>query len=231
MKTLTALQTHLRSMRSCTEAREWAGDRTAQEAWDETNRPEWLIWWRLKVHKNDRPALLLVIAPLLREYTLPLCRDKDRAVWARALDAAETWARDPNQKNSAAAAAASAAASAAYAAAASAAAYTAAAASAAAYAAAYAAEAATASAAAYAAAYAAEAAAASAAAYAAAYAAATYDAASSAAAYAAAGSSAAAYAESVQRARLKARAKLQSLWCTAIRARWTEAPILEQAQK
>ena len=92
---MTPLTKHLGSILACSEAREWAGERTPQQAWDDTTRPDWLIWWRLRVHPEDRAAMLLVIVPLLREHTLPLCREQDRAVCATALDAAEAWARNP----------------------------------------------------------------------------------------------------------------------------------------
>ena len=96
--TTTPLTKHLGSILACSEAREWAGERTPQQAWDDTTRPDWLIWWRLRVHPEDRAAMLLVIVPLLREHTLPLCREQDRAVCATALDAAEAWARNPTQR-------------------------------------------------------------------------------------------------------------------------------------
>jgi hypothetical protein len=107
------LQQHLTSIGACSDAIRWAGSRTPQAAWNETDRPDWLIWWRLRVHKTDRAAVLRVIVPLLREHTLPLCRQQDRAV--SALDAAEKWAIDPSLKNRLAAAYAAAAADAAYA--------------------------------------------------------------------------------------------------------------------
>jgi hypothetical protein len=137
------LQDHLLEIGACHSACDWAGERTASEAWRETTRPDWLLWWRLKAHPEDRYKAIKLIVPLLREHTVPLARDCDRDVCERALRSAEVYADAPTPENRKAAyAAADAAHAAAYAAA-----YAAPADAAAAYAAAYAAAAAAAAAA------------------------------------------------------------------------------------
>ena len=89
------LQEHLRSLGACHSARNWAGERTATEAWAEATRPDWLIWWRLKVYPDDRYHIVKLIVPLIREHTLPLVRDRDRDICERALHAAEICADAP----------------------------------------------------------------------------------------------------------------------------------------
>ncbi len=42
----------LRRLGACRDAREWVGNRTAQEAWDECERPDWLMW----AIENSLPA-------------------------------------------------------------------------------------------------------------------------------------------------------------------------------
>ena len=93
------LQEHLLSLGACMSAREWSGERTAIEAWTEATRPDWLIWWRLKVHPEDRYQVVKLIVPLVREHALPLVRACDREVCERALRAAEICADDPNTEN------------------------------------------------------------------------------------------------------------------------------------
>ena len=220
MKTDTPLQNHLGAVMACLEAREWAGDRTAQQAWRETTRPDWLIWWRLRVHKTDRAAVLLVIVPLLREHTLPLCREQDKSACYKALDAAEEWAKRPNKRSAAAAAAAAYWSAAVYWSAAAATVYWSAAAAAAYWSAAAADDAAAAAAAArrrrrrrrrrllvrqrrrrrL------------------------WSAAAVAAALRIQGGSARHSAQS------DARAKLNAIWCSAIRQRWPDAPFLERSK-
>ena len=50
----TELQEHLASIHACDEARTWAGDRTPQQAWDESPRADWLLWWAAKTETNSR---------------------------------------------------------------------------------------------------------------------------------------------------------------------------------
>jgi len=81
-------QDYLKSVHACAEAREWAGDRTARQAWDECERADWLLWWarRAGIARKTlvriacacvRPALAYIPAGELR----PL----------RAIEAAEAW--------------------------------------------------------------------------------------------------------------------------------------------
>jgi hypothetical protein len=45
---MTAFQAYLKRLGACIEARMWAADRTAQQAWDECERADWLLWWLAK---------------------------------------------------------------------------------------------------------------------------------------------------------------------------------------
>ena len=42
---MTEFQEYLVRIGACREARIWAGERTAQQAWDECDRADWLLWW------------------------------------------------------------------------------------------------------------------------------------------------------------------------------------------
>jgi hypothetical protein len=41
----TEFKQHLQAIGACADAREWVGDRTAKQAWDECLRADWLLWW------------------------------------------------------------------------------------------------------------------------------------------------------------------------------------------
>jgi hypothetical protein len=43
---------HLEAIGACAEAREWAGNRTARQAWEDCTNPAWLMWWI----ERDSPA-------------------------------------------------------------------------------------------------------------------------------------------------------------------------------
>jgi len=127
--THTELQQHLSSLGACADAREWAAERTAQQAWEDCERPDWLLWWIVRARRDLRPRVVRLLVRELRARTLDRCRAVDRSVCAAALDAAERWVIGPSPSNAAAARSAAAAASdAAYAAASAAAARSAAAA-------------------------------------------------------------------------------------------------------
>jgi hypothetical protein len=102
MSQLTLLQEHLGSIDACWEAREWAGTRTAQQAWDECERADWLLWWAWMVGRDNRAALIRAT-----------CRGPRRALrfvtsgelhLLRAIEAAEAVAAENTPKNRAAAA-------------------------------------------------------------------------------------------------------------------------------
>jgi hypothetical protein len=51
---VTKFQSYLRkNIGACHEARQWADERTAREAWDECERADWLLWWVFVALGND----------------------------------------------------------------------------------------------------------------------------------------------------------------------------------
>ena len=57
---MTLLQTHLKSIGACANARKWAGKRTPQQTWDECERHDWLLWWAARTPVNTRQQIVLV---------------------------------------------------------------------------------------------------------------------------------------------------------------------------
>jgi len=144
------LKKYLKKSGACAEALRWVGDRTLQQAWDECDRPDWMMWLYRRNNPNKKTCVKIAI------YAAKLCIENYKNKYPAdkrpemAIAAAEKWLENPSEDNARAAdAAAKAAATAAYVdAVESAAAHVA---HAAAYAAAYTAEAAAADAAYYAA--------------------------------------------------------------------------------
>ena len=56
------LQQHLEKLRACQEAREWAGERTPQQAWDECERADWLLWWSAATGADRKEVVLAACA-------------------------------------------------------------------------------------------------------------------------------------------------------------------------
>jgi hypothetical protein len=102
--------------RACEEAREWAGERTAEQAWDECSRANWLLWWVLAEHPHLRPQVIRIICRLWRERTAQYVPTGELRP-LRAIEAAEAWAENDTAETRAAAGAAAWAAKAAWAAA------------------------------------------------------------------------------------------------------------------
>lgn len=63
---MTELQKHLVSIRVCQEAREWAGNRTPDQAWDECDSLDQLVWWKART-ADDRVPLCRWLARMWRE--------------------------------------------------------------------------------------------------------------------------------------------------------------------
>jgi len=96
-KTAVSFQSHLRAIDACYEAREWAKDKTAREAWDTCDRSDWLLWWVAKDKKNAKREIVKVACEIAR-LALPFVKageDRPRL----AIEAAEAWADDPTEEN------------------------------------------------------------------------------------------------------------------------------------
>lgn len=97
------LQDHLKLLDACADAREWVGDRTATQAWNECTRADWLFWWarRTDANKVDGPLLWKRCA----EAALEIAESVGHLVKAgeerpkKAIEAARLYLSDPTPKN------------------------------------------------------------------------------------------------------------------------------------
>ena len=105
---MTQLQTHLADIDACVDACGWAGDRTAQQAWDECERADWLLWWAARTSLNSHQAIVRAACSCARRALIYVPAGEDRS--RLAIEAAERWADDPTETNRLAAAAAAGAA-------------------------------------------------------------------------------------------------------------------------
>jgi hypothetical protein len=74
MKTAQEFKTHLRKLGACSNARKWALNKTAKEAWGQCERGDWLLWW---AQKENVPIQELTLAKGLCAKTVyHLMKDK-----------------------------------------------------------------------------------------------------------------------------------------------------------
>jgi hypothetical protein len=85
---MTKFQAYLKSVHACPEAREWAGDRTAKQAWEECKRGDWLLWWAAKAG-TDRKTLVRIACQIART-ALPFVK-KGEVRPLKAIETAEAW--------------------------------------------------------------------------------------------------------------------------------------------
>lgn len=100
------LQDHLKNIGACEEARQWAGTRSALEAWEQCERADWLLWWAAKTPANDHQGIVRAACACARRalvYT-PSGEERPRL----AIEAAEAWTENPNDATAADAARAAA---------------------------------------------------------------------------------------------------------------------------
>ena len=91
----TNLQIHLAQIGACAEAHTWAGSRTAQQAWDECERADWLMWWIGKTYRthvrksNSHKNIVLVACACARRALTHVPAKESRPLhWAEAYAAA-----------------------------------------------------------------------------------------------------------------------------------------------
>ena len=84
----TEFQSYLSSVGACRDAREWASDRTAQQAWDECERSDWLIWWASKAGADKK--VLVRLACKFARTTVPYLKVGELHP-LKAIEAAEGW--------------------------------------------------------------------------------------------------------------------------------------------
>ena len=72
----------LELVNACEDAREWVGDKTAQEAWDTCPRGDWLMWWITKYEdrysKRDLRLLACAFASRVLHIFEKACPDDFR---------------------------------------------------------------------------------------------------------------------------------------------------------
>src|SRR5574337_1368569 len=85
----TDFQRWLISKHACSEAREWASDRTAECAWEECQQGDWLLWWAAMAGV-DRKALVLASCACARLALPHVTAGELRPL--KAIEIAERWA-------------------------------------------------------------------------------------------------------------------------------------------
>jgi len=110
---MVELKKYLKKSDACAEALRWVGDRTLQQAWDECERPDWMLWLYKRNNPNKKTcvkiatyAAKLCIENYKNKYPADKCPEE-------AIAAAEKWLENPSVDNARAAAAAAKAATAA----------------------------------------------------------------------------------------------------------------------
>jgi len=85
------------SFKPCEDGKIWAlTHNTKQEAWDDCQRGDWMLWYLGKICKSDaqRKRLVLAACACARLALSHLPKKENRPL--RAIEAAESWARDDN---------------------------------------------------------------------------------------------------------------------------------------
>ena len=106
---LQRLKAAVRKAGACDDARKWLDTlpltTTAQQAWDQCQRGDWMIWWWATACPTERPAVVLAACQCARTALTHVPAGELRPL--RAIEAAEAWARNPSEAARAAAGAAS----------------------------------------------------------------------------------------------------------------------------
>ena len=106
---LQRLKAAVRKAGACDDARKWLDTlpltTTAQQAWDQCQRGDWMIWWWATACPTERPAVVLAACQCARTALTHVPAGELRPL--RAIEAAEAWARNPSEAARAAAWAAS----------------------------------------------------------------------------------------------------------------------------
>ena len=85
---MTEFQRYLKSIGACAEACLWCGERTAEQAWLECERADWLLWWAGRAG-IDRKLLVRTACQCARR-ALRFVPDGESCA-LRAIEAAEAW--------------------------------------------------------------------------------------------------------------------------------------------
>ena len=88
METQTEFQTYLASVGACPDAKVWAAQRSAREAWAECERADWLLWWAATA-EIDRKLLVRAACACARLALRFVPAVEVRPL--RAIETAEAW--------------------------------------------------------------------------------------------------------------------------------------------
>ena len=97
------LKKYLKKSGACAEALRWVGDRTLQQAWDECDRPDWMMWLYRRNNPNKKTCVKIAI------YAAKLCIENYKNKYPadkrpeEAIAAAEKWLENPSEDNARAA--------------------------------------------------------------------------------------------------------------------------------
>src|ERR1700732_4492904 len=91
------LSQHLRSVSACSNARSWAKGKVAQEAWEQCDRGDWLLWWAARTPENTKQEIVLVACACARLALKHVPPGEERP--RLAIEAAERWAANPTPDN------------------------------------------------------------------------------------------------------------------------------------
>ena len=86
----TPTQTLLQQLGACLEAREWAGERTPEQAWHDCERGDWLLWLAARLDIDRKPLVLAACA--CARLALPYVPAGEQRPLA-AIETAERWTR------------------------------------------------------------------------------------------------------------------------------------------
>lgn len=86
----TELQTKLRQLNACDDAIEWLGERSAEQAWAECERGDWMLWLIGKIEGKYTPAMRLCACEIVRTqlHLVPAGEERPRI----AIETAERYA-------------------------------------------------------------------------------------------------------------------------------------------
>ena len=85
---MTKLQQHLADIGACPKACKWAGDRTPEQAWNESPRADWLLWWAGE-REVDRRKLVRAACLCARRALRFVPAEELRPL--KAIETAEAW--------------------------------------------------------------------------------------------------------------------------------------------
>jgi hypothetical protein len=86
---------------ACADGKEWARGKTLAQAWNNLERPEWMIWLIWQSEEAVEKTIWVKIAVYAAKQALPFFEKqypKDKRPW-KAIEAAERWIKNPTEEN------------------------------------------------------------------------------------------------------------------------------------